>query len=221
MKRSIYTCPQLMDYVSEVGFLPLLNIGVPGWSADDAVAEECCYTVFPDGGWEWKLWEWKGSVIRESGCAYGKFFKKKAAFISREWWPDFCNYRRSVSPTIEEGSIEEAIVETLKLNGSMITKQLRKACGFTGPNMRGKFDSYLTKLQMAGRIVTEDFVYPTDKHGRQYGFGWSLLTTPESLFGKDYCMPDRTPEESKQRIAAQLKKLMPDVTEKTILSLIG
>ena len=210
-----------MDYVSEVGFLPLLNIGVPGWSADDAVAEECRYTVFPDGGWEWKLWEWKGSVIRESGCAYGKFFKKKAAFISREWWPDFCNYRRSVSPTIEEGSIEEAIVETLKLNGSMITKQLRKACGFTGPNMRGKFDSYLTKLQMAGRIVTEDFVYPTDKHGRQYGFGWSLLTTPESLFGKDYCMPDRTPEESKQRIAAQLKKLMPDVTEKTILSLIG
>lgn len=210
-----------MDYISEVGFLPLLNIGVPGWSADDAVAEECRYTVFPDGGWEWKLWEWKGSVIRESGCAYGKFFKKKAAFISREWWPDFCNYRRSVSPTIEEGSIEEAIVETLKLNGSMITKQLRKACGFTGPNMRGKFDSYLTKLQMAGRIVTEDFVYPTDKHGRQYGFGWSLLTTPESLFGKDYCMPDRTPEESKQRIAAQLKKLMPDVTEKTILSLIG
>lgn len=220
-KSSIYTCPQLIDYVAEVGFLPLLNVGIPGWSADDAVDEECRYTEFPDGGWEWKLWEWKGSVIRESGCAYGKFFKKKAAFVSREWWPDFCNYRRSVSQPIEEGSIEDAIVETLKLNGSMITKQLRKACGFVGPTMRGKFDAYITKLQMAGHIVTEDFVYPVDKHGREYGFGWALLTTPENLFGRECCCAERSPEESRNRIAAQLKKILPGASDKTIDSVIG
>lgn len=46
----------------------------------------------------------------------------------RKWWPDFCNYRRSTHPYPTEGSFEEAIVETLKLNGSMITRDLRKAC---------------------------------------------------------------------------------------------
>lgn len=40
-------------------------------------------------------WEWKGSVIRETGSAYGKFFDRKAVYISREWFPKFANYRRN------------------------------------------------------------------------------------------------------------------------------
>ncbi|MCD8067723.1 MAG: hypothetical protein LUE87_02285 [Lachnospiraceae bacterium] len=40
------------------------------------------------------MWEWKGPVIQEAGCAYGKFFENKAAFISAEWFPDFENYCR-------------------------------------------------------------------------------------------------------------------------------
>ena len=110
----IHTCPELVDYINEIGFLPLLRMGIDGWSAEDAADEECQYTRLPDGGWEWPLWEWKGSVLRESRCAYGKFFKRKAAFVSREWWPDFCNYRRSLYPYPEEGSIEETILATLK-----------------------------------------------------------------------------------------------------------
>lgn len=58
-------------------------------------------------------------------------------------------------------------------------------------------------------IVTEDFVYPKDRHGRNYGWGWSLLTTPESLFGKDNCFPDRTPEESRRRIGRHIQQLFP------------
>ena len=194
--------------------LPLLRI-VPslGWSAEEVVDDDCQYVVLPDGGWEWPLWEWKGDIIRESGCAYGKFFLGKAAFISKEWWPDFCNYRRSTYPYPPEGSIEEAIVETLKLNGSMITRDLRKACGFTEPKMRSKFDGFITRLQMGGYIVTEDFVYPHDKHGKQYGWGWSLLTTPEDLFGREACHPSRTPEESRKRLLEHFKEILPQGSE--------
>lgn len=211
--REIHSCPELMDFINEVGFLPLLNIGVAGWSADDVVDEDCGYTVLPDGGWEWPLWEWKGDIIRETGCAYGKFFDRKAAFISKEWWPDFCNYRRSLQPSPEEGSIESMIVETLREGGSMITRDLRRACGFTGPKMRGKFDAFIARLQMSAYIVTEDFVYPHDRHGRRYGWGWSLLTTPESLFGREACQPERTPQESYARIMSQLTKVLPGVEE--------
>lgn len=210
-----------MEYIDEVGMLPLLNMGVDGWSADDVVDEECHYTVLPDGGWEWPLWKWKGSIIRETGCAYGKFFRQKAAFISKEWWPHFCNWRRSKYPYPEEGTIEETILETLRCCGSMITRDLRKACGFTGPKMRSKFDSYLTRLQMAGHIITEDFVYPTDKHGNEYGWGWSLLTVPENLLGKEACNTECAPVESRDRMTEHLQRILPYASDKEIEKIIG
>lgn len=208
-QKKVHSCPELVSYVEHIGFLPLLPIGVVGWSADEIVDEDCHYVRLPDGGWEWPLWKWKGSVLQESGCAYGKFFKCKAGFISKEWWPDFCNYRRSLYAKPEEDSIEGTILNTLRLHGSMITRELRAACGFTGTKMRSKFDSYITRLEMSCLVVTEDFIYPHDRHGREYGWGWSLLTTPEKLFGKAVCEIDRSPEDSLKHMKKQFKKILP------------
>lgn len=214
MTERLHSCAELIEYINKVGMLPLLRlVSSLNWSAEQVVDEDCQYVALPDGGWEWPLWEWKGEIIRESGCAYGKFFKGKAAFISKEWWPDFCNYRRSLHPYPAEGSIEEAILETLQMNGSMITRDLRKACGFTEPKMRSRFETFITHLQMAGYIVTEDFVYPHDKHGRQYGWGWSLLTTPEDLFGREACHPHRPPKESRERLMEHFRKILPGVSD--------
>ena len=79
MKQELLrSCPELIDYINETGFLPLLSMGIAGWSAEEVTDEDCQYTRLPDGGWEWPLWEWKGAILQESGCAYGKFFKDKA-----------------------------------------------------------------------------------------------------------------------------------------------
>lgn len=164
------SCSELIEYIDKIGFLPLLRMGIIGWSAEEVMNQEFQYTPLPDGGWEWPLWKWKGTILQESGCAYGKFFDKKAAFISRE---------------------------------------LRAACGFTGPKMRGRFDTYVSRLEMGGYIVTEDFIYPHDRHGREYGWGWSLLTTPEALFKREACHPDRTPQESRERMVNHFRKIMP------------
>ena len=212
----------LADYVHQVGFLPLLDSGIRGFSAMDVVDDDCGYVVFPDGGWDWPLWKWKGSIVTEGDCVYGKFFAGKAGFVSREWWPHLCNYRRSVHPMPEEGSIEEAVLSTLRQEGSLITRELRAACGFSGPKMRSRFDGYVTRLQMACRVVTEDFVYPLDKHGREYGWGWSLLTTPEQLYGREACHPDDcAPQESFQRMLSHLRQLLPHASEQQIRRMIG
>ncbi len=216
----IYSAAQLVEYVNDIGFLPLLGSGVAGFSAEEAVSDDCRYVVFPDGGWDWPLWKWKGEVVTDGGCVYGKFFGGKAGFISLQWWPDFCNYRRGSRQQIEEGSVEEAIVATLASRGSMIARELRAACGFTGPKMRGRFDAYVNRLQMACRLVTEDFVYPTDKHGREYGWGWSLLTTPERLYGHEVCRADRTPKESLTRMLHHLEKVLPEASQSQLLKLL-
>lgn len=239
--ENILSCAQMIDYINKVGVLPLLNLGIPEWSADEAVDPECRYIILDDGSWEWALWQWKGDIIKESGCAYGKFFHKKAAFISKEWWPDFCNWRRSLYPAPPENSIDDIILQTLRESGSMVTRDLRKACGFYGfaptelggsdaettgrrrgksGSLRSRFDGRIAALQMAGRIVTEDFVYPRDRHGKPYGWGWSLLTTPESLFGSDACHPDRTPRQSYDRLLAHLRTILPGISDARLNSLL-
>ncbi len=209
-----------MAYIQEIGFLPLLSSGIRGFSAEEVVSADCRYVVFPDGGWDWPLWKWKGPIVTSGAFVYGKFFDKKAGFVSREWWPDFYNYRRNKYPVPEEGSIEETILLTLQEHGSLITRELRAACGFDGPGMRSKFDGYVTRLQMQCRIVTEDFVYPTDKHGREYGWGWSLLTTPEALYGREACTCERKPEESYKLLTAHLRQLLPQATDRQIQKIL-
>ena len=209
-----------MEVIQQAGFLPLLQSGIRGFSAEEMVADDCRYQLLPDGGWDWPLWKWKGPAVSEGNCVYGKFFNGKAGFVSRAWWPDLCNYRRSTHPAIQEGSIEEGILAVLSEHGSLITRELRAACGFTGPKMRSRFDAYVTRLQMGCRIVTEDFVYPVDRHGHEYGWGWSLLTTPEVLYGREACQCERTPEESRQRLSAHLHALLPQATDVQIERMI-
>ena len=216
----IHNATELMDYIQQVGFLPLLDSGIAGYSADEAVDPDCRYVLLDDGGWDWPLWDWKGPIVTESDCVYGKFFNKKAGFVSRSWWPDLYNWRRHSHPAPPPGSIEETILMTLREHGSMITRDLRRACGFTEPKMRSRFDGYVTRLQMACRIVTEDFVYPQDKHGKRYGWGWALLSTPEQLLGKEACHCDRTPEESLARMLDHLRRLLPRASEQQITKLI-
>ncbi len=216
----IHSCEQMMELIQQVGFLPLLVSGIPGYSAEDMADEYCRYTVLPEGGWEWPLWKWKGTIISESDCVYGKFFNGKAGFISRRWWADFCNYRRSVYPLPQENSIEDGIYQTLREQVSALNRDLRAWCGLTGAKMRSRFDGYVSRLQMATLVVTEDFVYPRDKHGNEYGWGWSLLTTPEQLYGKEACVADCSPEESLARMSKHLHAVIPQATDKQISKLL-
>lgn len=219
-RGQIHNSAELIELIDQIGFLPLLDCGIPGFCAEDLVDEDCRYVVFADGGWDWPLWKWKGEIITEGGHVYGKFFGGKAGFVSREWWQDLCNYRRDIHPKPVEGSIDEAILQILNEHGSLITRELRALCGFDGPKMRSRFDGYVTRLQMSTRIVTEDFVYPHDRHGNEYGWGWSLLTTPERLYGRDECRCNRTPEESLQRITEHLHKVCPEADVFSVLKII-
>ena len=217
----IYSATGLMDLISQVGFLPLLNSGIDGFCAEEVVTPDCRYVTFDDGGWDWPMWKWKGPILRDMGCYYGKFFDKKAGYIDRAWWPDFCNYRRSQYPTPAEGSIEETILMTLRECGSLVTRDLRAACGFEGKGMRSKFDSFVTRLEMGCYIVTEDFVYRKDKQGRDYGWGLSLLTTPEQLHGIEAQQTDHTPEESHRLLLEHFQRILPDATKQQIQKIIG
>ena len=180
-------------------------------------------------------WEWKGPVIREGHCAYGKFFARKAGFVSREWLPDLTNYRRSrpLAPNEDTAALDDIVLHTILVEGTATIKELRQMLGFV--QGRGKhstntpskvaeeekisLDPILTRLQMEMRLVIADFEYNVDRHGNRYGWGIARYTAPETFYGP--LRVERTPTESFERIYEHLRHLFPNTTESKLLKLIG
>ena len=48
----IYSATGMMELIQKIGFFPLLDNGIEGFSAEDIAAEDCRYVTFPEGGWD-------------------------------------------------------------------------------------------------------------------------------------------------------------------------
>ena len=83
----IRTWQELINWVNEVGFLPLFANSVSGFSAEEHVSPLFWWTGDP----EQDPWEWREIIAKSHQVAYGKFFGNKAGFISVDWLPYFAN----------------------------------------------------------------------------------------------------------------------------------
>lgn len=220
--REIRGPEDMISAVEEAGFLPLFANHIPGLSVEECCPRELWFSEDVDGPWEWK-----GPAARSGRCVYGKLFRGKAGFVSREWLPELANYRRDgydFDARFEDGLApvkDRQLFDTVLRKGEVLSKELKECCGYGRGRAKG-FDTVITRLQMQTYITVGDFVYMRDKWGRTYGWGVAKYTTPEAQFGYDhlasaYC---RDPEESLGRIVEHLRRLLPDVREDAILKLI-
>ena len=213
----IRTKQDMADAVQTVGFLPLFRNSVPGFSIEERAAPEAWFSG------ESGVWEWKGPVIRETGCAYGKFFEKKAAFVSAEWFPDFANFRRDgydFDARFDDGLAsfqDKALFELVDANAPIVSKRLKELGDYRKGGRKG-FDTSMSRLQAQCYCVISDFVYPADKRGKQYGWGVAEYSTPEKFMGNRFAeaVYQRTPEESRRRVSEYLRRLLPHATEAAI-----
>ena len=212
--EEIRSAEEMEQAALELGFLPFF--GIPGFSIEERIAEEYWFSDEAEGAWEWK-----GPVIREGHCAYGKFFAKKAGYVSLEWLPDLMNYRRAQQYAKDEdtAALDDVVLQTIGGAGHVTVKDLRRMLGFARGRSRRtatdlvneipeeervSLEPILTRLMMEVRVVIADFEYNIDRHGNRYGWGVG-----------------RTPEESRQRIYEHLRGLFPEATEKQVGRLIG
>ena len=66
----------LIEAVERCGIVPFFSNNIKGFSIEENVDPRAYFSDGPG------VWEWKGPVIQELRCAYGKFFLNKACFIS-------------------------------------------------------------------------------------------------------------------------------------------
>ena len=86
----IKSVPELISYINEIGFLPLFKNTIPGFSVEERTLARDWWSGDP----ECDPWEWREIIAATGEVAYGKFFDKKAGFISLKWLPYFANWRR-------------------------------------------------------------------------------------------------------------------------------
>ncbi len=215
----------LIDAVQEFGIIPYFSNSIPGFSLE----EHCPPSVlFNDT--EENTWEWKGPVIRATGCAYGKFFAKKAAYVRRDLFLDLANYRRDgydFDARYDEGLArfqEKQLYDLIAENAPIPSKVLRKSGGYAYSGRWQKtdgkkgFDTSVTRLQEQCYVIISNFVYTIDKNGNRRGWGVAEYSTPEKYMGETFTegVYRRKPGESYALLFEHLQRLLPAAAEKEI-----
>lgn len=230
----IRTWKELISWINEVGFLPLFANDVTGFSVEEHVASGFWWT----GNKEQDPWEWREIIAASHEVAYGKFFDKKAGFISLKWLPYFVNYRRNgydFDSRWEDGRAtrrEKLIMDiltdtdengdTLWSDKQILTTDLKKLAGF-GKDGEKNFPGVITGLMMQTYLVTADFCKRKNKKGDEYGMPVSILVPPEALWGYDVVTSayEEEPMKSWQRVFDRVKMLYPNSACNDICRLIG
>jgi hypothetical protein len=222
----IHTADEAIAYINEVGFLPLFKNGIEGFSLEE-------HTV-PDYWWcedpEVDPWIWRETIARSGEVAYGKFFDKKAGFISPKWLPVFANYRRDgydFDALYEDGKAphkHKKIMDNFmdeNEDAQILSSELKKLAGFEKNGEKG-FEGAITALMMQTYLCNCDFKKRRNKKGVEYGWNVAEYTTPERLWGYPLVTADyqEDPKTSWQKIVEHMHALYPDAPDRQIWKLL-
>ena len=198
--------------INEVGFLPLFKNNIPGFSVEEHVSDLFWWTGDPAQD----PWEWRAIIARTGEVAYGKFFDKKAGFVSKEWFPHFANFRRDgydFDTRWEEqlaSHRSKKIMDCFPADELIPSHKLKQLAGF-GKGGEKNFNGIMTELQMQGYLVIRDFQRRQNKMGIPYGMEVSVFSTPEALWGYEHVASAYgfTPEQSCEMIQTQIRRFFP------------
>ena len=215
----LHSLEEMLALVDGIGFLPLFRCAVPGFS----VEEGTCASAWWTGAEQTDPWEWRRLAAESGRVAYGKFFGRKAGFISLAWLPEFANWRRDGYDF--EARWEDAkapwrhkkIMDLLADGGEMFSFDLKRRAGF-GPDGEKNFEGAVTELMMQTYLVIRDFRCRLNRRLEPYGWHAAVYTTPEALWGPDAVSAagGRTPSASRERIFARVRERFPGASDAQI-----
>lgn len=220
----LHTVEDAIAYINRMGFLPLFKNDIPGFSLEERTVADYWWS----GDEEHDPWEWRRMIAARGEIAYGKFFDKKAGFITKEWFPFFANARRDgydfdalwddQKATIRQKKIMDLFDEGTKL----FSHEVKEKAGF-GKGKEKNFDGVVTGLQMQTYLCMRDFRQKKNKKGESYGWAVAIYAMPEQLWGRDAVTKEYVnhPADSAAKIKAYMKEIYPIATDKQIKKVIG
>lgn len=221
--RRIRSWQELMDRIDEVGFLPLFKNEIDGFSVEEHTSDLYWWSGEP----EQDPWQWRQLIARSGRVAYGKFFGKKAGFISKAWFPHFANWRRcgyDFDSRWDEGLAmmrQKRIMDQFEGGAERYSSELKRLAGF-GKAGEKNFEGTVTDLQMDGYLLIRDFRQRLNKRGQPYGWPICVYATPETLWGYAHISSaySTEPAQSEKLVDEQVRKHFP-ATEKALRAVLG
>lgn len=223
----IHTVEEAIAYINEVGFLPLFKNEIIGFSLEERTV--------PDYWWSGDIkrdpWEWRELIARSGEVAYGKFFDKKAGFISKKWLPYFVNHRRDGYDFDALWDDEKASRRQKKImdlfseesqQKEYFSFDVKSKAGF-GKGGEKNFEGTVTDLEMKLYLCMRDFRQKKNKKGQEYGWAIAVYATPEHIFGRDLVTSayGESGAESGRRIAEYMRDMYPIATAKQVKKVLG
>lgn len=218
----IHTVDEAIDYINRAGFLPLFKNEIPGFSLEERTV--------PDYWWsddeKKDPWIWRMTIAGRRDILYGKFFNKKAGFISKKWVPVFANYRRDgydFDARYEDGKAsakEKKLMDFFQgenMENEILSNELKKLSGFGNGGEKG-YDGAVTSLMMQMYITNCDFKKRRNKRGEEYGWNVAAYSSTEHISGFDHVrsLYNEDPETSRQRIFTYMHEFYPIASDKLI-----
>lgn len=223
----LHTVDEAIEYINSVGFLPLFKNEIPGFSLEERTVPEYWWS----GDKQRDPWEWRQIIAERGNILYGKFFRKKAGFITKEWFPYFANYRRDgydFDALYEDGkaSIRQKKIMDLFMEkepaAELFSFEIKAQAGFRKDGEKN-FEGTITELEMKTYLSVSRFDQKVNKKGEKYGWSVAVYTMPETLLGYDYVTKaySESPIDSAKKIAAHMRDIYPVATTEQIKKIIG
>ncbi|MDO4188532.1 MAG: hypothetical protein Q4D29_06030 [Lachnospiraceae bacterium] len=225
--KCIHTVDEAIEYINEIGFLPLFKNEIPGFSLEERTVPKYWWS----GDKKYDPWEWREIIARSGEIAYGKFFNKKAGFISKKWLPYFVNSRRDgydFDALWEDGKASRRQKKIMDLfieensEAELFSFEVKKMAGFVKGGEKN-FEGTITDLEMKLYLVNRDFRLRKNKNGQEYGWAIAIYATPEHIFGYEHVTKayKEAPVDSSKRIKDYMLDIYPVASEKQIRKVLG
>ena len=182
------------------------------------------FSVFLTGDIAWR----EENIAKKHDVLYGKFFAKKAGFISKKWLPVFANYRRDgydFDALFEDEKVpikHKNIMDHFMENDAEIySYELKKLAGFGKDGEKG-FDGAITSLMMQTYLCNCDFRKRINQKGVEYGWDVAVYSSPEHIYGYDHvtsCYKE-DPRTSWGKIVDHMKQLYPEAADTQIRKIL-
>ena len=168
------------------------------------------------------------AIAKKHDVLYGKFFAKKAGFISKKWLPVFANYRRDgydfdalfedeKAPSKHKNILDHNIENHAEIN----TYEFKKFAAFGKDGEKG-FDGAITSLMMQTYLCNCDFRKRINQKGVEYGWDVAVYSSPEHIYGYDHvtsCYKE-DPRTSWGKIVDHMKQLYPEAADTQIRKIL-
>lgn len=177
-QEKVTTFEQMAEVVERLGIVPLADL-IPGHpSVNGLTLKENWHTDT-----ELDPWGWRVRFPGEGLAGYGKFIKKKAVLISRDWLPAYvaaAGSRQTLEERYASGlASREALrlLEIIRADEGIDTRKLRAVAEMKAKEKNTAFDNAVTELQGSLDIVISGVKQRLNADGEPNGWNSTSYET--------------------------------------------